>query len=359
MTTVQRVLRGGLVVFLLAVAGCSGKSEGEAPARTEQGAAQSVTVAATEVAVRAVERTLDVVGSLLPQESVTVASEVEGVVGRVVVDRGDRVRKGDLLVAFRDVDFQLKLREAQATVEHVQSEYERKEAIFRERMLAPQEFDDVAARLKLAQVGVDLAKEQLAKTRIEAPFDGEISEKLVSQGQHVNKHDPLVSVVVNDPLKLEAMVPERFLGEVRSGQVVRVRVEAFPDTVFKGRVTRVSPVVDVKSRSFVIEAAVPNPQRTLRAGVFARASILTRVEQGALMIPEQALVGAAGVTKVFVIAEGKVSERLVRTGTQQEGWVEVFEGVKKGERVAISRLGDLSEGTRVSVTGQEGAAQQP
>jgi membrane fusion protein, multidrug efflux system len=128
---------------------------------------------------------------------------------------------------------------------------------------------------------------------------------------------------------------------------VRLGVEAFGARVFTGSVTRVAPAVDVSTRTLTIEARVPNAEGVLWPGFFARGNILVREDPAAVFVPSEAVTSLAGITKVFVIADGKAVERLVKPGTRQGTWVEIPQGVKAGDSVAVTNLGALFNGAPV------------
>ena len=112
---------------------------------------------------------------------------------------------------------------------------------------------------------------------------------------------------------------------------MHVEVEAYPGQTFPGQITRVSPSVDVESRSFQVEASVPNPKGLLKPGFFAKASILVAAERNVPFVPEEAVASFAGIVKVYAIVDGKAEERRVKTGVRRDGRVEILEGVKVGE----------------------------
>ena len=168
-----------------------------------------------------------------------------------------------------------------------------------------------------------------------------------------------MSLVATHALKLQGDVPERFAPQIGVGRPVRVEVEAFPGQTFPGTVTRVSPTVDVESRSFGVEASVPNPKGVLKPGFFAKASILTGTEKNAPFVPEEAVASFAGIVKVYVIVDGKAEERRVKTGVRQDSRVEILEGVKVGETLATSSLSQLATGTAVTIQSGSGNGPAP
>jgi RND family efflux transporter MFP subunit len=175
-----------------------------------------------------------------------------------------------------------------------------------------------------------------------------IAARYASLGELVRAVTPMYRLVDDDPLKLRAAVPERFFPEIRVGQKVQVWVEAYPEA-FAGVVTRINPQVDVANRTFPIEVVVPNPQRVLPPGAFARASVQTRVQEGVVFVPQEAVVSFAGVDKVFTVRDGKAQAVAVELGERRGREVEVVKGLKGTEQVAVSGTNRLANGVPVEV----------
>jgi membrane fusion protein (multidrug efflux system) len=175
----------------------------------------------------------------------------------------------------------------------------------------------------------------------------------VSVGQYIAggsmQNTKLLVMVRDDPLKLKASVPERFQGQIRPGQEVKLQVEAYLARDFTGTVTRVGPAVFSDTRTFPIEARIPNRQGFLKPGSFAKARVQIRVDRGVAFVPEEAVYYFVGITKAFVVKDGVVEERQVKAGERQDGLVEIVEGVAPGEVVATSRLSQLFGGATVQV----------
>ncbi|MEK7714536.1 MAG: efflux RND transporter periplasmic adaptor subunit, partial [candidate division NC10 bacterium] len=177
-----------------------------------------------------------------------------------------------------------------------------------------------------------------------APIAGLVAKRHLSAGEFVKENTALFTIVVANPLKYVGTVPERQAPELREGQTVRLTVEAYGDKAFAGTVTRLAPTVDVQTRTLVLEARVPNQNGALRPGFFAKGSVLTRQDPAAVFVPGESVTSIAGVTKVFVAADGKAQERLVKLGARQGTWVEIAAGVRAGETVATSNLAALFNG---------------
>ncbi len=180
-----------------------------------------------------------------------------------------------------------------------------------------------------------------------------VARRRVDEGEMV-KDSPsataaVYDLVIDTILKFAGTVPERYAGEVKKGQKVALRVDAYPDKVFEGTITRISPTVDRLSRTFQIEAEVKNADRELKPGGFAKGEIQTRKDPKAKTVSSKAVVRFAGTTKVFAVREGKVRAVPVALGVSQEGWAEVIGELAPGSLVVTSAREELVDGTPVRI----------
>jgi membrane fusion protein (multidrug efflux system) len=178
-----------------------------------------------------------------------------------------------------------------------------------------------------------------------------VAQRMISEGEMARRNTTsgIFKLVIDQTLKFQAAVPERYVGEVKVGLGVQLQVEAYADRTFEGTVARVSPMVDRLSRTFEIEATVPNRSRELKAGGFAKAAILTRVDPQGKTVPVEALVTMVGVNKVFVVEKGVAHAVLVTPGVSGHGWVEVSGNLPVGSQVITSGHDNLAEGTPITV----------
>jgi multidrug efflux pump subunit AcrA (membrane-fusion protein) len=236
------------------------------------------------------------------------------------------------------------------------------------------------AAARQRQAMLETAEQKLRDTRVVVPRpsdklapDGKpleyaeyvVSSRSVTEGEIVQTmpipglNSTLFKLVIDRPLKLQAAVPERHRGEVRVGMSAELTVEAYPSQTFAGTVARVSPMVDRASRTFQVEIHVPNADRRLSAGSFAKAAILTRIDEKARTVPEEALVSFAGVTKVFVVKDGVAHEVPVKAGVSidvpSEPRVSAAEpraSARGGARTWVEIEGELPLGTLIVTAGQ-------
>lgn len=344
-------LRAGRV---LCAAGCAlavgcHRGSGDAPSEPLAAAGpERISVTLAEARVQPVERTIRFVGTLNAEARAEVATEVDGRLLSVGADLGDTVTAGHTLATIDPSAREAKLREAEAVLARAASEERRAQMLREKGIMSQQEYDELSSASSVARARREVLAIELAHTLIKAPFPGRIAERLVDVGSYVRVGTPLFVLVSDQPLRLRGEVPERFAAELAIGQQIRGTVSAFPDEPVRGTLTRISAAVDPTSRALTVEAEVPNDRGLLRPGFFCEAEILVRQDAEAVVVPVEAVVDFAGVTRVFVVDEsGAARSREIATGIRLGPVVEVASGLKAGERVATSALGRLVDGSPV------------
>ncbi len=390
-----------LLLFVIAIVpGCTSSSQ---PAGQAQAAAPApvLSVQSARVEQREIDRFVESVGTLDPNEEVVVSNQVEGIVQKVFVDLGDAVRSGQVIAELDTRELELAVQQQQAALQQelarlgiseanpsvddaatsqvrqadaafleARLNLERTKKLFEEKVIAKQTLDQVQARYDIADAAVRSAREnvrniratinarraslalsekKLADAKVLAPMTGYIKDRAIVEGQFLKANSPVVTVVQSSPLKLHVEVPEMAITSVKAGRPVRFLVDAYPDRAFEGRVSRMAPAINQQSRTLKVEAIVNNADGALKPGLFARVTIQTDRREKALIVPSEAVFTFAGLEKAFVIENGKVSERIIRTGTRLKDGVEVIEGLKEGDVVATSNLGNLQQGREVTV----------
>ncbi|WP_406697268.1 efflux RND transporter periplasmic adaptor subunit [Singulisphaera sp. Ch08] len=227
------------------------------------------------------------------------------------------------------------------------------------------------ANSRATRAAVDVAMQAKTDTEIRAPIPyarpagvtGEIeyavAKRLVAEGEMLKQGDPVLQLVVENPLRLWTNVPERHSAEIQVGQAVRVKIASHAGSTFEGAVARINPSVDSVSRTFQVEVSVPNPRGLLRPGGFAKASILTDRSATASIVPIESVVKYAGVTKLFVVEEGKARSINVETGQEGLGWIEVVGDLPKSAEVVTTGQTQLADATAVTIRKPEVEATAP
>lgn len=363
-----------LLVLLLLLA-CEKK---EVPVTEER----PTPVEVTEVKRWSFSREIEAVGNVVPKQAVMVNPKVSGKIEAIYGDEGDRVRKGQVIVKLEQKDLLLAvkrakaaldsakaaLRQAEVNYENVAKDYRRFKALLQERVISQQEYDHMeasyraaeaqlalaGARVKEAEVALENARTQLQDTLIRAPFDGYISQRFVDPGQRAYTMPPtnIMEIVDISEVKISVDLPERELSLIHIGTPVEASADAFPGLRFQGQISAISPKVDPRTRTFRVEVILKNPQGLLRPGMFCRVKVRTGEVEG-LAVPREAVLRmpATGVDYCFVVRDGILYRRNVKTGLKRGNLVQVLEGLKEGELVVISGQGGLRSGMKVEVRG--------
>jgi len=207
----------------------------------------------------------------------------------------------------------------------------------------------MTARANVANAGtlLGLARRALSYALVFSPIDGYVAERNADLGEYVSPTSKVATVVRINPLRIRIDIPEQAIPEVSVGQSVSVTTSAWPDKNFSGRIARISPNVTASSRTLSVEADIENNGGALKPGQFATVRILQSRSQPAVLIPARAVRTESGVSRVFVIKDGRAEQRLVQLGQSESDLVEVKSGVAAGEQVATSNIDQVSDGMAV------------
>jgi membrane fusion protein (multidrug efflux system) len=339
----------------LLAAGCSGEAEVVAEATRP--------VAVERVGVETVEERIEGSGQLVAKEHAEIASEVDGVVTELPVDEGDPVEAGQVLLAIDPEKRSLSVRnaraqlaDAQAALAEAKREYDRV-LVLHEKGIASDSVRDQRAttlararsQVEAARAGHGVAEREFRDASVRAPFSGLIARRDVSRGEYVRQGEVLFELVALDPIEVEFSVAERDSARVHIGQLVRVKVAPYPNETFEGEVSVISPIVDSKTRTLRVKARIANPDARLRPGLFARTDLGVAEREGALLVPEQAVLQRADGEIIFVAtAEGHARRVVVKTGLHRDGRVEIVEGLVAEDEVIVSGHAALVDGSPIA-----------
>ena len=320
-----------------------------------QDKADAVPVEAARVVAAPLSEQVTAIGTILSDEAIVVSSEIPGRLQEIHFQEGQPVEKGVPLFTLDDSVYRAQLADAEAKLKLAEQTHKRTSTLFSNKYATAQSADESASNLAVGTAAVELARVQLEKAHIVAPFSGIVGLRRVSIGEYITAGQALVNLEAINPVKADFRVPERFLPAIRVGQTIRIRVDAFPEESFEGKVYAIDPRLDVAGRSLVVRATVPNKDQRLRPGLFARITVLLQLKEDALSVPEQAIVPQGDSQYVFKIVDGKVQLTKVVTGTRREGMVEIVEGLSAGDQVVTAGQLKIRDGTPVSIANGTGA----
>jgi membrane fusion protein, multidrug efflux system len=324
-------------------------------AEAEDNKSAPVPVEAAKVVAAPLSEQVTAIGTLFSNEAVTVSSEIPGRLQEIHFQEGQPIDKGAPLFTLDDSVYRAQLDDAEAKLKLAEQTNKRTSALFTNKYATAQSADESASNVAVNTAAVELARVQLEKAHIVAPFSGIVGLRRVSVGEYITAGQALVNLEAIDPVKADFRVPEKFLPAIRVGQTIRIKVDAFPEDSFEGKVYAIDPRLDVAGRSLLVRAVVPNGDQRLRPGLFARVTVLLQLKEDALSVPEQAIVPQGDSQFVFKIVDGKVHLTKVVTGTRRDGRVEIVEGLAPGDQVVTAGQLKIRDGTPVSVVNAIGA----
>lgn len=394
------------VIGLAGLSGC-GNSNAEAKAKAEAAKKASqptvIAVSTAPAEMRRIDRVVLVTGSLFPDETVTINSEVVGRVVSIRSDFGQSFRKGDIIAQIDPQEYQIQLerskaalgqalarlglrageenappestpalRQVQAQLDDARFKYESAAKLVKTGDISQERFNEIEKSFRAREAGFEAARDEirtqwssveslkadvklfekrLHDATLRAPFDGTVSQKHVSPGQFLRDNAPILTVVKTNPLRLRLDVPETAAGTIHVGSELSFTTDAIPGKQFRAVIRQMNPSLDPRSRSLSSEARLIDSDARLRPGMFAQVKLSLARDIDVLMVPKRALYTVAGLTKIFVVRDGKAVEIRATAGEERDGWVELAtSGIKPGDQVAISAQASLVTGTPVSAT---------
>ncbi len=287
----------------------------------------------------------DAPGTVRARDAAVLSAKVSGVVTELDADPGRRVRRGDVVARIDDREIRARLRGAEAALAEATDTFRRHEKLLAGKVVTAQEFEAARSRFQSAQAAVDEARSQLEDCVLTAPFDGVMTRRFLQRGDLATPGRALAEIENPGALRLEALVPESLLGNVRLGGTLAV-VLAPDRALIEGAVGEIAPASDPASRTTLVKVDLP-PHPALRSGMFARLRIPTDAAPS-LRVPAAAVIARGQLDVVHVVRGGRAQMRLVRTGRRESGKVEILAGLEPGEQVVVEGTERLSDGQPVA-----------
>jgi len=317
------------------------------------------TAVTTEVAKESEwQPTLESVGTLTAVNGVTVSTDLAGIVRQIAFESGSKVRAGDLLVHLDTAQEEALLHQAESQRDLATITLRRDKDLLDKHTISQSDYDNAQSAYLGTQATVDQYNALIARKTIRAPFDGVAGIRQVNLGQYLKEGDAVVTLQAFDPIYVNFSLPQQDLGKLSVGEPVALRVDAFGDRRFDGKITAINSLVDQATRNIQVQATLANPDWQLRPGMFAQVNVLMNNRQNVVAIPATAIHYAPYGNSIFIVsdlkdAEGKVykgvREQFIKLGQSQGDLVAVTSGLKPGEEVVTSGVFRLKNGLPIVV----------
>ena len=335
------IIFGGVVSVLL-------HNRAEITAKAKPDILTAIPVSIVGATSQAVGDTLSLVGTITGNNDVVVVSETEGRVTRVLVQVGDHVRAGDVLVQVDDELKKAELDRAEVNFERAQKDFERFRSLREEHAATDYQKDNAWQTFKSAEAQLVTARKQYRDTRITSPISGIVTSRSVDLGAMVNKNTVIADVVDISRLKVKLSVAEQDVFKMKKGDPVEVTTDVYPGTGFDGVISTISAKAD-EAHCYPVEIVLPNnADHPLRAGMFGRVTFVALAGNNAIWIPREALVGSLKQPEVYVVdASSRARLRAIVVGAEAGSYLEVLSGLRDGENVVVNGQNNLRDSVTV------------
>lgn len=341
-------------------------------AKTDQPKARLVTVGTVSPVRESLDIRLGYTADISPNQVVNLFSRVDGYIAKLHVDKGDFVRSGQLLIEIDHTDYQHAVNQAQANLaagnakvaqqnaalRNAKLTLDRMQALIADQFVSQQDFDNaqvnfdaavaalesLQAQVKQMEVALAQAETRLAYSYIRAPFAGYIAERNLDTGAYVTGASAGTSTMSRgiltlhdlDTIRVLIEVVEKDIPLIKIGQKAELRSEAYPDRLFEGTVTRIVQALNRATRTMTVEIDLPNKDRLLKGGMFARVEVMVGTHPQAVQIPIDAVSRLEDAQYVFVVRDGRAQRVNVEIGVRKDNRVEITKGLTGDEEVIVS-----------------------
>nr|MBP6799402.1 efflux RND transporter periplasmic adaptor subunit [Luteimonas sp.] len=337
----------------LLLAGC--KPGGDDKAEEAKDGPEAIPVEVGQVARRAIAASYANTATLEPRAEAQVVAKTSGVALQVLVEEGQQVRAGQVLVRLDADRARLQAAQSAAQLRKLEANFKRAQQLEAQQMVSANDLDQLRYDLENARAVNRLADLELSYTNVVAPISGVIASRSIKPGNFVQINSPIFRIVDSSRLEATLNVPEREIDKLKPGQAVALTADALPGKRFAGTVDRVAPVVDTGTGTFRVVTTFDGDGE-LQPGMFTRLSINYDQRADALVVPRAALLEDGGEPAVYAVRDGKASRIVLRLGYADGAWIEVRDGLKEGDAVVVAGKAALREGSAVQVLGDRKAA---
>src|SRR5438552_1728187 len=351
----------GLALVIVALVG-QGIFSGCKPSTAEPTKAAAPPIAVQVIQPRRgpITRNITLPGNVLAYQQATLYAKVAGYLKTITVDKGDRVKEGDLIADIEVPEMLADLARYKAEVEVAELDYKRLSESQKKLpdLVVPQTVDNAKGKLDVAKASLERTETLLGFAKITAPFSGVITKRMVDPGAFIPaatsgsaaQNAAIVTLTDFNRVRVQVAVPELETSLVATDQPVKVTVDGLPGRGFDGKVTRFSYTLDEASKTMLAEIELPNPKLELRPGMYAIVKIGIERKEDALLVPVDALVVEKAGAFVFTVVDNKAKKTPVKTGFNDGTNVEIVSGVKAGQPVILVGKRVLSDGQAVKVS---------
>ncbi len=322
------------------------ENEGKASKKEEN---NGVPVEVSEILVKDISSFLTSTTNIEAEHEATVLAEIDGRIVEIQKEEGNKVKKGDILAKLDDEEKKISLKKAKVKAENEETNYQRSKELYAQKLLSIEAFDEVKYQYELAKSELEEAEYNLSKTKIVAPFCGEVTVRHIKLGQNVKPTDSLFTITNRDLLVAYIYLPERDVLSLEAGQEVKISIPWDEATRYSGVIERISPIVDAQTGTVKITVYARNLPKLIKPGSFVSINIVKDIHKDAILIPKKSIIKDFQENFVFVV-EGDIAKKVkVELGFEDNGYVEILSGLDLSQKVISVGQGGLKDGSKVKI----------
>jgi membrane fusion protein, multidrug efflux system len=318
-----------------------------------------IPVSVEDIKLKSIEEFINTTGTAFPKGDIELRSKIPASyfleknpqTGRLW-QLGDRIKAGALIARLEDKEYvnSITLETKQLNLELTESEMKKTESLYEKGGVTLKELKTAGINYTNAKTAVESAQLQLDKTRIIAPIDGVIVDlPYYTQGTNIESGLTIVKIMDYQNMYMEVQLPEKYIADIKPGQVVNLTNYTIPEDTIVGSITQLSPAINADTRTFKGNISISNPNYLLRPGMFVKADIIVNHKDSVVVIPKSIILSRQRGKTVFIVDRGVAAERIIETGLENLTDIEVTRGLVKNDRVVTGGYETLSNRSKVKI----------
>jgi membrane fusion protein (multidrug efflux system) len=338
------------IIFLLALAATlAGCGVGEAKVSDEEAirAATPVPVQVTRPFHEDIFATYSATATITSDRDAPVLARIAGEVVELLVEEGQFVEEGQVLARLDAERLRLEMLAAKADLDQARNEYKRYIDLNRRGLISASMFENLKYDVAALKATYDLRKLEYDYSHIRAPIAGVVATREVKPGQHLAINDVAFRITDTSELIAYLQIPQSELAKFAAGHTASIKVAAMPGSAFDATIARISPTIDTRNGTFRATAIIDNKAGNLAPGMFGQFTIAYEEHADALVVPAEALIDEDDESAVYIVANGEVERRVVETGVQNNGKVEILDGLSENDVIVVVGHSSLRDGSKV------------
>ncbi|HTJ53043.1 MAG TPA: efflux RND transporter periplasmic adaptor subunit [Cyclobacteriaceae bacterium] len=344
------IIVGVLIAVLIVWKLASNKKELNLKSKPSDTAEVSIPVKVATVQLEAIKMDIKKTGSVVPFKESKVLTTSGGTIQKCSIELGQTVERGQVLAVLDHSASSLDLQKAETNAAKLKEDVQTYTELLKGKATTDQKVKDLTLQYNDALSQVNQIRKKISDTNIKAPISGMVSTKDVEEGVFANTGTQIATIVDITKIKVRVNLAEREAYQVKLGQSVKIVSDVFPDHEFTGVLSFISPQAD-DAHNYMAEIRMDNhPKFLLRSGTFVTAYFPITDPQNVLVVPQEALTGGSENASAYVVNNGRVKLKNIKTGREVKGLIEIADGLRAGDQVVISGQINLADSTRVSIT---------